>query len=267
MPSFRSCFQHLADKALKAYQELEPLVGPDALTSHNFDPTSCYFQNSLHDHIHEYTTLEIALSKKVTLMAAAPAVTDKPTTPPTAPASQYTVDDESAVSKLGVYQKLIDAVTADLAGYQQRLNDLGPCGYVWDANKTSAEADWHEKETYSLGNPAAYNGHCYTSAIDKNMGNTPNDGKNWTEWTFNKKSPVPSITITSRSDDKGIYQNMVTRTITYSLDTLNLVSNSQQAAQPRPTKRPWRPLPSTSPMSRTTSFSASPMQRCDGRLQ
>ena len=230
MPNFRSCFIELADKALKAYQELEPLVGPDALTSHTLDPTTYYFQNTLHDDIHEYTTLEIALSKKVTLMAAAPATTDKPTSPPTPPTSQYTVEDEAAISKLGVYQKLIDAVTADLAGYQQRLSDLGPCGYVRDANKTTAETDWDNKDTYSLGDRAAYSGHCYTSAINNNTGNQPDGGKYWTEWTFTKNSPVPSITITSRADDESIYQNMVTRTITYSLDTLNLVSNSQQAA-------------------------------------
>jgi hypothetical protein len=40
---------------------------------------------------------------------------------------------------------------------------------------------------------------------------------------------IADVVITSRTDQQTIYQGMVTRTITYSLDSLNLVSNSQQA--------------------------------------
>lgn len=40
---------------------------------------------------------------------------------------------------------------------------------------------------------------------------------------------IADVVITSRTDQHQIYQGMVTRTITYSLDSLNLVSNSQQA--------------------------------------
>jgi len=44
------------------------------------------------------------------------------------------------------------------------------------------------------------------------------------------------VWITSRKDDGSVYHNIVTRTVTYSLNTLNLISNSQQAA-PDPTKK------------------------------
>jgi hypothetical protein len=44
------------------------------------------------------------------------------------------------------------------------------------------------------------------------------------------------LSITSRRDDSRVYQKMVTRTITYALNTLNLVSNSQEAA-PDPSKK------------------------------
>jgi hypothetical protein len=41
---------------------------------------------------------------------------------------------------------------------------------------------------------------------------------------------VQCVYISSRKDDQRIYQNMVTRTITYAVNTLNLIANSQQAA-------------------------------------
>jgi hypothetical protein len=44
------------------------------------------------------------------------------------------------------------------------------------------------------------------------------------------------VYITSRRDDERVYHNMVTRTITYAVDTLNLISNSQQAV-PDPAKK------------------------------
>ena len=44
------------------------------------------------------------------------------------------------------------------------------------------------------------------------------------------------VWITSRKDDGSVYHNIVTRTVTYSLNTLNLISNSQQAA-PDPIKK------------------------------
>lgn len=48
--------------------------------------------------------------------------------------------------------------------------------------------------------------------------------------------PIECIWITSRQDDDAVYQNMVTRTITYALNTYNLVSYSQEAT-PDPTKK------------------------------
>jgi hypothetical protein len=47
---------------------------------------------------------------------------------------------------------------------------------------------------------------------------------------------VQCVSITSNPDDDHVYHNMVTRMITYSLNTLNLISNSQQAT-PDPTKK------------------------------
>ena len=45
-----------------------------------------------------------------------------------------------------------------------------------------------------------------------------------------------AVLLTTKSDDPAIYQNMVSRSVTYSLDALNLVSNSQDAV-PDPTKK------------------------------
>jgi hypothetical protein len=45
-----------------------------------------------------------------------------------------------------------------------------------------------------------------------------------------KKNKTMCVYIASRADSSHVYHNMVTRTITYSLDTLNLIAYSQQAA-------------------------------------
>jgi len=47
---------------------------------------------------------------------------------------------------------------------------------------------------------------------------------------------IQCVFITSNPDDDRVYRNMVTRTITYSLNVLNMISNSQEAA-PDPTKK------------------------------
>jgi hypothetical protein len=45
-----------------------------------------------------------------------------------------------------------------------------------------------------------------------------------------KADAIDCIAITSRRDDQRVYRNMVSRTITYSLNSLNLIANSQEAA-------------------------------------
>lgn len=45
-----------------------------------------------------------------------------------------------------------------------------------------------------------------------------------------------SVSLSARPDDSSVYQNMAYRTVTYSLDALNLVSNSQEAT-PDPSKK------------------------------
>lgn len=54
--------------------------------------------------------------------------------------------------------------------------------------------------------------------------------------------PISDVVITSRQDDAHIYKNMVTRTITYSLDSLNLVSYSQEAVPTSANKKALAPI-------------------------
>jgi len=51
-----------------------------------------------------------------------------------------------------------------------------------------------------------------------------------------EKNKIRCVIIISNQDDENIYRKMVTRQISYSLNTLNLVSNSQEAV-PDPTKK------------------------------
>lgn len=50
------------------------------------------------------------------------------------------------------------------------------------------------------------------------------------------KKKVQCIAIKSRSDTPGVYSNMATRTVSYALNTFNLVSNAQESA-PDPSKK------------------------------
>jgi hypothetical protein len=110
--------------------------------------------------------------------------------------------DDIAMGKLAALQKLADAVATDLQGYKQRLSDIPV--------KKADLQNWGFEDCVNLIDPPK------ASEDDKN--------------------PIQCIAIQSNGDAPGIYDNMVTRTIIYSLNILNLVSNSQEAA-PDPSKK------------------------------
>jgi len=105
--------------------------------------------------------------------------------------------DAPAILQLSNLQKLADAVANDLLGYGQRIAEL----------------------------PTA-------AGLKKNGFQ---DCKSIIKVTAAEQN-IQCVAITSRRDNERVYQKMVTRTITYSLDALNLVSNPQEAA-PDPTKK------------------------------
>jgi hypothetical protein len=107
-----------------------------------------------------------------------------------------TADDLAAIQQLGNLQKLADAVASDLLGYSQRIAEL------------PSAAGLQKNGFQDCANVL-----------------TPSEGAMGT-----------CVAITSKSDDDAVYNKMVTRTITYSLNTLNLVSNPQEAA-PDPSKK------------------------------
>jgi hypothetical protein len=115
------------------------------------------------------------------------------------PNLKNSVPDGPAILQLTNLQKLADAVANDLLGYSQRLAELpAAAGLVKNGFQDCANViDVTDKE---------------------------------------KKDQIQCVAITSRQDSDRLYQRMVTRTITYSLNTLNLVSNFQEAA-PDPTKK------------------------------
>jgi hypothetical protein len=109
--------------------------------------------------------------------------------------------DSEDLVKIAAKQKTADSIAADLQGYKQRLADL-PSG--------AKLADWGFR------------------ACDR-----------FIKMKKNKKeggSAPPCIAIQSRVDAANIYRDMVTRTITYTLNAYNLVSYPQEAS-PDPTKK------------------------------
>jgi hypothetical protein len=109
----------------------------------------------------------------------------------TATNASYAVDMRG-LAQLTAMQKATDTIYTDLQGYSQRLSDL------------PAPADFAKWGFQNCNN----------------FVNLPNPGA----------PPPPCIAIRSRADTAGVYRDMVTRSVTYALNTFNLVSNAQEAA-------------------------------------
>jgi hypothetical protein len=105
--------------------------------------------------------------------------------------------DEAALIELAALQKTADSIASDIRSYSERLSE-------------------------SVGDPGdmARNGFQKCGSLMPMP-----DG-----------SSTLCVVLVSRKDDPDVYNKTVTRTITYSLNTFNLVSNAQEAA-PDPSKK------------------------------
>ena len=115
--------------------------------------------------------------------------------------------DALGVTELTAMQKVSDAVSTDLAAYSQRITDLEDFDNGADDCTKFIDLTRAEKE----------------QAEDDKKNNRPT-------------SPPMCVVLSSKIDNPDVYQKMATRTVTYSLNTFNLVSNSQVAV-PDPTKK------------------------------
>jgi len=118
----------------------------------------------------------------------------------------------------------------------------GPYPFLLKSDYTGDAEPFHDSTHFQLADPAdiKYLG-VYDPAHTYRSGNVVrvNDsyrvcvsdcysGSTSQQWL--PEPSLPDVIIESRKDDAHIYQNMVTRTVTYSLDDLNLFSYSQEAA-------------------------------------
>lgn len=111
-------------------------------------------------------------------------------------ALKNSVPDAPGLTKLASLQKAADAIATDLLGYYQRIGDLSVAGWS------------------NIG----------FQDCDKLIEPTPG------EKTAQKGSThFQCVAVKSRQDNQQIYANMTTRTVTYSLDALNLIANPQEA--------------------------------------
>lgn len=121
---FAACFSELAKEAISTYQDLEPLVAPDSLTPNSPAAEPDYYRKHRDDilkKIQKYVNSESIVSTKITNMGK-----------DVGKGNTYTgadADDYNWITQLGDFQKIIDAISADLLGYSQRITDLGPCNY------------------------------------------------------------------------------------------------------------------------------------------
>jgi hypothetical protein len=161
---FDTCFGELAaGYAITTYHDLEPLVAPDSLTSKAPGSGTVDYltqQAAIQSRIDKYLDAESAISNSITSLS-------KPPTPAVGAATNYSVDEETFITALSVYQKIIDAVRADLAGYDQRIKDLGPCGYSDPDSRVSNTFCWDKASRYSLGNLALQGDDFYIRVNDQ----------------------------------------------------------------------------------------------------
>ncbi len=282
--TFYNCFGQLANFALETYRRFEPITSPDSLTSAGGLPPEPYFYISQRPSfliaINEYAKYETLISNEISVLSKAPSVYNPPTQPtdPKAPKppTPYSADDVNFIEEMVIYQKLIDAVSADLLGYEARIRDIGPCRYTGGGAAPDQSCVWEKDvtKTYKAGGmviegPAPfllksdYTGDSepfqdsthfqlvdptdvkylgvYDSGQTYKSGNVVRVGDSYRvcvsdcysgskSQTWLPEASLPDVIIESRKDDAHIYQNTVTRTVTYSLDNLNLFSYSREAA-------------------------------------
>lgn len=277
LPQVKICFGQLALTAITTYKALEPLVATDSLTSIASAREPDYYRSKyqyLLDQIVGYVHDESVVSAKVSAMSKAPANPKNLT-----PAPVYTPEDMVLITELADYQKITDAISADLLGYKQRIEDLGLCGYLPGADGPNTTCSWSANSKYVVSSQVVYEGVFYISKTTNTGKKAPDqNSEDWQPMAVGSDKPfrgeyssqvkdykpedqvayrrqdwictsancnghappdkdsgwiqrlvAPEIVITSRQDTPYIYKSMVTRTITYSLDTLNLVSYSQEA--------------------------------------
>ena len=175
MPTFNDCFATLATEAVQIYKELEPLVAPDSLVESAPKKEPNYYQNNrckILGDINVYVTTEAIVSTKISLIG-------KDTT------TKYNGDDQDLITQLGSFQKITDAVAADLLGYRQRINDLGAAGYnptspAGPTDSSSNVCSWSGQVMYVIGSQTLYAGISYISKKTHTDATTPdNDTTNW----------------------------------------------------------------------------------------
>jgi hypothetical protein len=110
-------------------------------------------------------------------------------------------EDGVAIAQVLALQKIADQVATDLQSYAVRLDDL-------PTTTAALAANGFQDCKNVIPMPAEKAG----------------------------ETPLQCVVLKSQADKPQVYQNMVTRTITYALNTYNLVSYSQEAA-PDPSKK------------------------------
>ena len=151
---------------------------------------------ALRDCISAFVKSESAFSAKITGLTGNPNLKDATTK------DWINAADGAAIAQLLALQKTADQIEADLQSYGLRLDDLPTT-------------------------PAQLSQYGFQNCRD--VIPMPDEKPK-------EKNPMQCVVIRSQADKPEIYQNMVTRTITYSLNTYNLVSYPQEAA-PDPTKK------------------------------
>jgi len=195
---FRDCFRDLASKATAVYKVLEPLVAPDSLTPDANGKTVSFQEPDYYRTNYDgfKTAIDLYVTLETTVSTKITALSKAPTQPSSTPPPAGTPTPP-------VYSSAADQVAITQLADDQKVIDA-----------IASDLLGYRQRLVDLG-PCNY-------------GSSVKTEKDCTA--------MDSVVITSRTDQEKIYQGMVTRTVTYSLDSLNLVSYSQQAV-PNPTNK------------------------------
>lgn len=222
----RRCARSLYKAAIPIYRALEPFAARDTATPDSAIPTNPADANEnspcttskLKDAegisacITDFLKTETAFSVKVSAIPSDPKIKQELTGDPDC-------DDALEIAVLTQLKTGADAIANDLLGYQNRIKDVLPIQKAIKAIEVAASSQTKvAPDVLAKARAIGFEDDCsgYVKLPKGEVG--------------------PCVVIEVKPDESSMYSGMVSRSISYSLTTYNMISNPQEAV-PDPSKK------------------------------
>jgi hypothetical protein len=196
---YNQCLSEFAQKSRDIYLKLEPMVSPDSHSPGTVELAATNF-DILCDKLGLSHEIDVLAAQEIQLSSSIGAVSKYPTS--NADTRTLSVTDQ-AVQKLVAALVVTDAIAKDMTAYRVRIEDLPSIANV--------EAKCSDRTNATEGARKA-----------------TEDARKW---------QTAAVTLFPLRDPQAADPKLVTRQVTYVIDTLNLVQNAQEAVPTSATKK------------------------------